>query len=424
MEFDIADILEEEKTAQADHVPEIDEPPPDEFVDDSEIHTYFEPSHEPESSHEPEPEPESDTRTDPEPDPQSEDISEQEVEEGEDIESLARRLRGWHENCRDLFVDLKNLRYFCDAEDEYIEFEDKRVYENKIFFKMDPDNPKNPKVQLARKQFCKILGIPHSFFTANRPSLKMNIVRTWQAGLGGEDEKAQVIAKIRESRDCSILRAFTPVAKSIPPLHEIVEIIMKKSETPLILESVRGDEKDDLIFHAQFLLPEILVISDRKMRLGFSLIASELDASPLIFDGLVHDVESKTSAVFSYGGDPFFKSSNEGIQATELKEMLPKMIQRIQQDRDAVVESIKARQEALGDMIPERDCATLGRMKGFTSKIRRAVYHEVQECEADISSPLDMARHVGLVAKDLDSLKRILVERGIGKYLNLVFSKS
>jgi len=35
----------------------------------------------------------------------------------------------------------------------------------------------------------------------------------------------------------------------------------------------------------------------------------------------------------------------------------------------------------------------------------------------------DIARHVGLVAKDFDSIKRLDIERGIGKYLQLVFAK-
>jgi hypothetical protein len=416
MELDIEDILDEQKMSQPDREPEIEEPSPEELMEEKDLYDY------------PVSEPESEPVVKEEPQPEKGDVGprhlEDQTEENEDLESLIRRLRTWNENCRDLFVDFRSLHYFCDAEDEYIEFDDRNFYDKRIYFKVDPDNPKDPKVQLARKQFCKMLGIPHGFFIANRPSLKMNIVRTWQAGLSGEDDKARIIAKIRESRDCTILRAFTPVTKSIPLLHEIVEIIMRKSETSLILESVHGDGKDDLVFHAEFLLPEILEISGKKMRLGFSLIASELDASPLIFDGLIHDTESRTSAVFSYGADPFFKSKNEGIQATELKEMLPKMIQRIQQDKDVVVGNIEARQEAAGDLIPERDCAVLGRMKGFSAKIRRAVYHEIRECEADISTPLDMARHVGLVAKDLDSLKRIVVERGIGKYLNLVFSRS
>ena len=44
------------------------------------------------------------------------------------------------------------------------------------------------------------------------------------------------------------------------------------------------------------------------------------------------------------------------------------------------------------------------------------MYHQITECQADIHTPWDIARHVGLVAKDFDSIKRLDIERDIGKY--------
>jgi hypothetical protein len=76
-----------------------------------------------------------------------------------------------------------------------------------------------------------------------------------------------------------------------------------------------------------------------------------------------------------------------------------------------------------GVFCAEAECMSLMRTKGFSGAIKKAVYHQVTECQADIHTPWDIARHVGLVAKDFDSIKRIDIERGIGKYLQLVFAK-
>ncbi len=57
------------------------------------------------------------------------------------------------------------------------------------------------------------------------------------------------------------------------------------------------------------------------------------------------------------------------------------------------------------------------------SKMKKAIYHQVSECLDDVKNPWDLARHVGLVAKDFDALKRIQIERAVGTYLNLFFAK-
>ena len=218
-----------------------------------------------------------------------------------EIAQLRDRLRVSHEHCRDLFVDMRTVDYIATPDDSYIEFLDKNYYDKRLYFKVDPQRPNDPKIIIAQQQFCKLLGIPYKFFAANRPSLKMNIVKTWQAGLTADESKAQSVLKIRESKDCSILRAFIPVTKCSVPLYELIDIILNSVAIPLTMEFVYGDERDDLILHVRFLFDKEYTVMGSKVCLGFSLLASELDASPFIIEIFLHDKEFATSYISKIG---------------------------------------------------------------------------------------------------------------------------
>jgi hypothetical protein len=348
------------------------------------------------------------------------------VKNREEIGHLKGRLQSWTNNCRDLFVDMAAIDYTCTADDSYLEFKDKSFYDKKLYFKIDPQAPKDPKVILATQQFCRVLGVPYPFFAANRPSLKMNIVKTWQAGLTGKEKKLQNILKIRESKDCAIIRAFLPITKCSIQLFELIDMILSTLEIPVTMEFAYGDEKDDLILHARFLFEKEYTICGTPVCLGFSLLASELDASPLIIDILVHDKVHTTSYIATYGGDPFFKTKYEGIQPKQIKEMFPKVLNRIDSEATDMIANIERRVLECavdGPFDAESECMYLMRAKGFSEKIKTAVYHQITECSAEIKTPWDIAQHVGLVAKDFDSIKRLDIERGIGKYLQLIFAK-
>jgi len=342
-----------------------------------------------------------------------------------EIGHLRNRLYSYNENCRDLFVDMTAINYTATADDSYIEFLDREYYDKKLYFKIDPQAPKDPKTTLASKQFCKLIGIPYPFFYANRPSLKMNIVRTWQAGLTAQESKIQNIMKIREATDFSVIRAFMPVTKGSIQLYELIDMILSL-EIPVTMEFVYGDGKDDPVLHARFLFEKEYQLFGTPVCLGFSLLASELDASPLVIEIFLHDKMHATSYISSYGGDSFFKSKYEGIQAKQLRDVFPKILNRIDAETAVMLSYVERRvqeSQSEGIFCAEAECMTLMRAKGFNGAVKKAVYHQITECAGDIRSPWDIARHVGLVAKDFDSIKRLDIERGVGKYLNLIFAK-
>jgi hypothetical protein len=340
------------------------------------------------------------------------------------IEELCGRLRMWHENCRDLLVDLRTVTYEISEEDTFIEFKDKSYYGSRLYFKADPEDPKNPKVIHATKQLCKIVGIPYTFFASNRPSLKKNIVRTWQSGLADDVKKAQNVFKIRESKDCTIIRAITQTTKSFIPLYEMIQLIKDSLGVPFKLEDVSGDEKDDLILHARFIFDKEYTFNG-PICLGFALTASEIDACPLSIDVLLYNKIMKTSCVALYGGESFFKSDYKGLQSSSLKDMLPLMLSRLDSEVPEILLRLDQKQRHYDTSVfcAESDAVEICRAKGLTSKIKKAIYHQVSECFEEIKSPWDLAMHVGLVAKDFDAVTRLKIEKAIGVYLNLFFSE-
>ena len=339
-----------------------------------------------------------------------------------DIPTLHKRLQGWTKNCRDLLLDLRVMDFSADDEDMLLTAQEKAYYDRPLYFKADPQSPRDPKIILAQKQFCKFLGVPHSFFMKNRPTLKMNIVRTWQSGLNAEENKAQCIARIRETDDHSIIRAMIPV--DVTPLanHELIDIIMQNVGDRFDVEFATGDERDDLVLHVRFLLKDEFTIGDCPVCLGFSLIASELGASPLIVEVLLHDKSSKTSYICTYGADSFFRSKYEGIQQSEVKEVFTKLLSRIHEELEEITVRVVSRSGETID--PRAECVIFNRINGLNSKFKKAIFHEVSESEESITNPWDFARHACLIAKDYDTVKRLGIERAAGKYLNLVFGKN
>jgi len=356
----------------------------------------------------------------------------------EDAISLAGRLETWNGSCRDLFLDLRTITFTATDEDMFIECNDKDYYPKPLYFKTDPQKPKDPKTVQAQKQFCKQIGIPHSFFMNNRPQLKMDIVKTWQAGLGADKDKGRGIVRFRESPDYCVLRAIVPETYALIQNYEIIRtindtfikvdgfrtindtFIKVDGSNPNVLEFAYGDERDDLTLHARYLSGQKFQILDSDVCVGFSVIASELGASPLIVEALLHHIQSRTAFIASYGAESFLTAKYEGIQPQEIKELFPKLIERITQE----IPEMKARIENLrGTIDPEETCEIIASWKGLPSKFQRALFHEVSTCPDDMKTMWDFARHMSLIAKDFDSLKRLQIERAAGQYLNLMFSK-
>jgi hypothetical protein len=237
-------------------------------------------------------------------------------------------------------------------------------------------------------------------------------------------KKAQNVFKIRESKACTILRAITPTTKSFIPMYELIQIIKDSLNIPFKLEEAYGDEKDDLTLHARFIFEKEYDFNG-PISLGFSVTASELDACPLSIDVLLYNNTSKTSCIALYGGESFFRSDYKGLQSSSLRELLPLMLTRLEDEIPEILSRLDKKQKSYTNSVfcAELDAMEICKARGMTSTIKKAIYHQISECIEEITSPWDLATHVGLVAKDFDFLKRVQIEKAIGTYLNLFFSE-
>jgi hypothetical protein len=342
-----------------------------------------------------------------------------------DAIDLAGRLEMWNKSCKDLFVDLRTITFTATDEEMFIEFNDKKYFPKSLYFKVDPQKPKDPKTVHAQKQFCKLIGIPHSFFMNNRPQLKMDIVKTWQSGLGADDSKGRCIVRFRESQDYCVIRAFVPETFALIQNHEIIQainatFIKVDDPKPNVLEFACGDDRDELILHARYLSGETFKVLGEDVCVGFSVIASEVGASPLIVEALLQHKDSKTGFISSYGTESFLNAKYESIQPQEIRDIFPKLIERVTSEAPEMKERIEALKEKIS---PEEACLEISSWKGIPGKFKRSLFHEVSSCPEDMSTRLDFARHMSLIAKDFDSIKRLSIERAAGDYLNLAFSK-
>lgn len=337
------------------------------------------------------------------------------------VTDLVRRLASWTDGCRDVPVDLRLVSFVSDDGGMWLAMPDGSPIK-RLDFKRDPSNPKDAKILHAQKQFCRMLGIPHAFLVSNRPSMRESLVRTWQSGLETEDKKAKCVARIREGGSVAMIRALLPERAVPPKACDIVKAAWDTFGGAVRLVFAHGDDRDDLVLHARFVFQDKLTVDGIDLQMGFDLVFSELGAQSMTVDAIVHDPANMVSYVASYGGEPFFSSKYEGLQAKEVAEMFPSLLTRIRAEASEMATAVKT---AISDGIysARQDCVHITRAKGFTSAMRKAVFHEVTQA-TDIVSKMDLARHVASVAKDFDSLKALVVERAAGRYINLCFARA
>lgn len=340
---------------------------------------------------------------------------------GTDVGPLVEKLSRCWEGTKDIPIDLRTATFINDDGGMWIILPEGSPCK-RIDFKRDSSNTRDPKVTLALRQFCRMLGVPHAFFVGNRPAMREAIVHTWQAGLESNDKRAKCVARVRQVGTVTVLRAILPERAVPPKACDIVRSVWEAYNDKVTLLFSHGDEKDDLVLHARFIFNEEFSVGGMDLRTGFDLVFSELGASPMSVDSLIYDVGSKVSYIASYGGEPFFSSNYEGLQPKDVAALFPALLCRIQSESAEFSSMISA---AVSKKVhsANQECISLVRTPKFSASMRKAVFHEMAQ-SSDIETRMDVARHIALVAKDFESLKGVILERVAGRYLNLCFSRS
>lgn len=336
----------------------------------------------------------------------------------QNLKVLIGRLQEYSKGCEDKCLDLQALQFEA-KESELRLHTPVRSY----FFKSDPKNPRDPKIVHALKQFCKICGIPYSFFAKNPEQMKNQMVQTWLSSL--KPEKSAILAKLRNTPGGIdyVIRALLPVEYTNIPNYEIFQMVAEVIGDDFYTDFVIGEDRDDLMLHVRFISKETFDVGDETCSTGFSIITSELGAAPISVETMIYRTSSKASMIACYGGEPYFQSDYEGIQPTALRELFPRLVGSLKEQLPELKHTVHS---AIDKIQKKEDTADLLRMlrlrKGLSEKFHTLLYQELEANRVD--NRWDFVNRVSILAKDFDSNARVKIEKASGELIGLIFEKS
>jgi len=333
-----------------------------------------------------------------------------------DIQNLINRLKEMQKNCEDKCIDLQSLKF--EAKESEM-----RLYDDNVnyWFKNDPKNPNDPKIIHAAKQFTKLLGAPFSFFSKNPEHMKNQLVGCWLPTL--KPEKSQVLAKLRKSTNGYIIRAILPVEFTNISNVDALSALTEAIGNDFSMEFSIGDERDDPILHLRLISNDSFDACGDKCSTGFSIIVSELGASPMIIETMLYRVLPKSSMIASYGGESYFTSNYEGMQAADLKELFPKLVNNLRGQLPDLKEKIESAKDTLTKKEDIREILKMLRLrKGLSDKFHTLLFQEL-ESDPSVSNRWDVVNKMSVLAKDFDVAARLRIERASGELIGLCFDK-
>lgn len=332
------------------------------------------------------------------------------------VEELLNKLQSYDKGCEDKCLDLQTLQF--DAESGNARLFNKF---NSYYFKSNPENPRNPKIVYAAKQFCKLIGVPFSFFYKNPKYMKEKMVECWLSGL--KSEKSLIMAKLRKRVNDYVIRALLPVEFTCISNSEIIDIIAKTIGEDFIINFVIGDERDDPILYIRFLSKEKFNAFGEECCCGFSIMVSELGACPICIDTLLYRNFSRSSLIASYMGKSFFSHDYSDIQADDLKVLFPQLINHLRDQMPVFRDKIQEAKEFITEKENMKQLLLDIRLKkGLTDRFHTLLQLELQKDE-DIKNRWDFSNKMSIVAKEFDISKRLKIERVAGSLIGLNFEK-
>jgi len=332
------------------------------------------------------------------------------------IQALSEHSSG----CEDRCVDLRTVK-FESKDGEAMLVGDAGTY----YFKSDPKNPKDPEVTHAAKQFCKLIGVPFSFYFKNPDGLRKQMVDCWLPTLGAE--KSLVLMKLRRTGPEStgwIIRAVLPAEFTNISNVEVLERVSSAIADAYEIDFVVGENRDALTLHTQFVSKSTFDAFGECYSLGFSVTASELGARPLTIDTMLCRKSTKTNLLASYGGEPYFSCSYDLIQPKDLATLFPQLITRMTEQLPQIREKIQATKE--WKFTPERSVeqilTSLRFRRGLSEKFHVRLGQEIQgQPPKDL---WELSGKMSVIAKDFDLEKRLKIECAAGDLVGLSFAKA
>lgn len=335
-----------------------------------------------------------------------------------DVDELMAKLVNGSRGCEDRFIDLKTLKYHA-APGEMKLYNDNETYH----FKSDPKNPRDPKITHAARQFCKIIGVPFSFLLKNPAALKKDLVECWKGTL--KTESSSRLGKVRVAKGMTFMRAFLPVEYTNISNVDVMESVVDAIGDDFKIQFVFGDEPDDLILHVRFICKDSFQACGEQCSYGFSVIASELGAGPLSVDTMLFRHESGSALLASYGGsESFFTSEYEKVQANELKNLFPQMIDHLKGQLHQIREKVQSAKELAKKKADVLELLKDLRLRrGLSDRFHRLMAQEVDSDES-IDNRWEFSNRVAMLARDFEVKTRLKIERVAGDLVGLGFEKN
>lgn len=336
------------------------------------------------------------------------------------VKELIHNLSEHSKGCEDRCVDLRTIKF--EAKDG----EASLVGESGVyFFKNDPSNPKDPEVIHAAKQFCKLIGVPFSFYFKNPESIRKQLVDCWLPSLGAE--KSLVLMKLRKTGPEStgwIIRAVLPAEFTNISNVEVLERVSSAIGDCYEIDFVVGENRDALVLHSQFVANTSFDAFGEAFSLGFSVTSSDLGARPLTIETMLCRKSTKTNLLASYAGEPYFSCSYDMIQPKDLATLFPQLIARMTEQLPQIRERIQATKEwkFSPDRGTEQILTSLRFKKGLSEKFHIRLAQEVQgQAPKDL---WELAGKMAVIAKDFDLDRRMKIEKAAGDLVGLSFAKA
>lgn len=335
-----------------------------------------------------------------------------------ELNDLLFSLSKQKEGCLDVVVDLRYLHFVSDDDEMYLL--DKATQEKYLFKAVE--DLKDLERSHSLKQLCKVAGVPYPFFCDNRPPERMRMVNSWIKATAPENGEAYpLLIKVREGGSTKVIRAILPPEYVTVPVGDLLTFLTNHPKKDVVIEvdSVSGEGRDELLFHARLVYKDILPGSEYCY--GVALTTSELGSSDLLVDVFLYHVETKTYLFSQYSGQSFAKIMYTKVQPSEISEMLHALPERASQEAPRYLESLVEGEKAYPGIV--RSCALISDMKGVPKKFQRAIYLEAENVKDDMETLRDFVKHAGMVAKAFGVSDRMKIERAAGSFGGLVYRK-
>lgn len=335
----------------------------------------------------------------------------------EELDELLRRLAVSSENCNEMAIDLRRIKFISNEEEMFLE--DKPTGE-KLFFKMNKENPKDKLSTHAVRQFCKAIDMPFDFMMDNRPEKRNEMVNSWITSTAPEEgDENLILVKFREGGNIKVIRALLPLNYASLENDQVVSLLSKyPKDVEVDVDWHTGTERDTLSMHCRLIYKDEL---DGEYYPGVSIINGSLGSSDLIVDSFLYHIQSKTYLYTNYGNDPFAKVQYNKVQPSEVSEVLTNIPSRVHEEAEIYLETLNAKDQEYPGL--ERLCHLLSTKKGVPPKFRKLIYLEAESCQDDMETMKDFLRHAGMVAKDFSLNQRIKIERAIGSFAGMTYNK-